>query len=235
MTPSELVRAVAVLALLTGVASAHGGGPSGGPSGGGGSAMPSASGGARPQDTAKSAYNAGVHSIKKAEDCDADAAKAASPDKSAKAAEKARKFYQKAAEQFIDAVGTDPSMYQAWNYLGFAKRHLGDYQDSLGAYAKALELNPRYPDAVEYRGEAYLGLNKIDDAKEAYMSLFRDSRPLADELMASMRRWTEARRKDAQGVPSEDIEAFAQWLNERAGIAAQTASLGRGAPPAVWR
>ena len=135
----------------------------------------------------------------------------------------------------MDAVSADPKMYQAWNYLGFAKRHLGEYQDSLGAYAKALELNPNYPDAVEYRGEAYLGLNKIDSAKEAYMSLFRDSRPLAEELMAAMHRWAEARRKDAQGVAAEDIEAFAKWMDERSNVAAQTASLALGAPPPIWK
>jgi tetratricopeptide (TPR) repeat protein len=232
MTPSlhRFAWAVAAAGLLVGAASAHGGGSSGG-----GGSMPGVSGSARPEDIAKAAYNAGVHSIKKAAECDADAAKADTPQKSAKAAEKAQKYYQKAADQFIDAVGTDPSLYQAWNYLGFAKRHLGDFEDSLGAYAKALELNPHYPDAIEYRGEAYLGLNKIEAAKEAYMSLFRDSRPLADELMASMQRWTEARRKDAQGVPSEQIEAFAKWMNERASVAAQTASLGVSAQPAVWR
>ena len=232
MTPSlrRFAWAVAVTGLMAGVAFAHGSGPSGG-----GGPMPSAAGNARPEDLAKAAYNAGVHSIKKAQDSDAEAANAGSPAKSAKAAEKAQKLYRKAAEQFIDAVGAAPTMYQAWNYLGFAKRHLGDYEDSLGAYAKALELNPNYPDAIEYRGEAYLGLNKLDAAKEAYMSLFRDSRPLADELMASMQRWTEARRKDAQGVSGEEIEAFAKWLSERAGVAAQTASMAVGTAPAVWR
>jgi tetratricopeptide (TPR) repeat protein len=197
--------------------------------------MPGGTGGQRPEDVAKAAYNSGVHTIKKAADSDADAAKASTPEKGAKAAEKAHTYYQKAAEQFVDAVSADPKMYQAWNYLGFAKRHLGDFDDSLNAYAKALELNPNYPDAIEYRGEAYLGLNKIDAAKEAYMSLFRGSRPLADELMTAMHRWTEARRKDAQGVSADDIEAFAKWMDERTNVAAQTASLALGAPPPIWR
>jgi tetratricopeptide (TPR) repeat protein len=223
--------AAAVAGLAIGVAAAHGGG--GGPSGG--SSMPNTGGAQRPEDLAKAAYNSGVSSIKKAKESDADAAKASAPEKSAKAAEKAHKYYQKAAGQFVDAVSADPKMYQAWNYLGFAKRHLGDFDDSLSAYAKALELNPNYPDAIEYRGEAYLGLNKIDSAKEAYMSLFRDSRPLADELMTAMHRWTEARRKDAQGVSAEDIEAFAKWMDERTNVAAQTASLAFGAPPPIWR
>lgn len=223
------IWAAAMAGLWIGLASAHGSGPSPG-----GSSLPSTSAVGRPQDTAKAAYNGGVHSIKKAQESEAEAAKAATPEKRAKAAEKARKSYQQAAESFIDAVGADPTMYQAWNYLGFAKRHLGAYEDSLSAYAKALELNPHYPDAIEYRGEAYLGMNQLDSAKEAYMNLFKDSRPLADELMAAMQRWTESHRKDAQGVSSEDIDAFAAWVNERAGVAAQTASLGVGAPPVAW-
>jgi len=66
------------------------------------------------------------------------------------------------------------------------------------------------------------------------MTLFRESRGLADELMAAMRRWTEARRADAQGLAPEDLEAFSKWVDERAGIAAQTASLAVGAR-AAWK
>jgi tetratricopeptide (TPR) repeat protein len=135
----------------------------------------------------------------------------------------------------IDVVGLDPTMYQAWNYLGFTNRHLGHYEESLESYDKALKINPNYLEAIEYRGEAYLGLNQIDDAKAAYMTLFSDSRPLANELMAAMHQWTEARRKDAQGLSSADLEAFSKWMDERTGIAAQTASLARGAPPLNWR
>jgi tetratricopeptide (TPR) repeat protein len=215
-----------------GMSIAHGGG---GMSGGSGSSsqMPSAS--RSPDDVAKSAYNQGVKTIKKAQESDEDAAKASTPEKSAKAQEKARKYYQKALEEFIDAVGAQPAMYQAWNYMGFANRHLGNYQDALTAYAKALELNPNYPDAIEYRGEAYLGLNNIDEAKSAYMSLFRDSRPLANELMTAMHRWADARRQDGQGLSTADIDAFAKWMDERATVAAQTASLGIGAPQAGWK
>jgi tetratricopeptide (TPR) repeat protein len=188
-----------------------------------------------PDDAAKSAYNDGVKTIKKARDSDQDAAKASTPEKAAKAQEKAHKYYQKALEEFIEAVGAQPAMYQAWNYMGFANRHLGNYQDALSAYAKALELNPNYPDAIEYRGEAYLGLNKIDEAKGAYMSLFRDSRPLADELMTAMHHWADARRQDAQGLAAVDIDAFAKWMDERASVASQTASLAIGAPQAGWK
>jgi tetratricopeptide (TPR) repeat protein len=212
---------------------AHGSGGMGGGATASGGQMPSAS--RNPDDVAKTAYNQGVKTIKKAQESDEDAAKASTPEKSAKAKEKAQKYYQKALGEFIDAVGAQPAMYQAWNYMGFANRHLGNYQDALTAYAKALELNPNYPDAIEYRGEAYLGLNKIDEAKAAYMSLFQNSRPLANELMTAMHHWADARRQDSQGLAAGDIDAFAKWMDERATVAAQTASLGIGAPQAGWK
>jgi tetratricopeptide (TPR) repeat protein len=221
---------VASIIAPVGTGFAHGGGSMSG----GGTAESMAGSRSRPEDVAKAAYNSGVRSIKKAEECESDAAKASNPQKSAKLLEKTHQYYSKALEQFIDAVSQQPKMYQAWNYIGFANRHLGSYDAALSAYAKALELNPAYPEAIEYRGEAYLGLNKIDDAKEAYMTLFRESRSLAGELMTAMRRWADARRIDAQGLAPEEVEAFSKWVDERAGIAAQTASLAVGAQ-ATWK
>jgi len=159
-------------------------------------------------DAAKNAYNAGFRNIKKAREYDAESAKASTPEKAAKAHDKGQKAYHDALASFIDAVGADPKMYEAWNYLGFANRHLGNYEDALASYAKALEINPNYPDAIEYRGEAYLGLNQIEEAK--------------------------GRRQDSQGLSSADVEAFTQWMNERASVAAQTASLAIGAAQG-WR
>jgi tetratricopeptide (TPR) repeat protein len=221
---------IVVIALApAGAAFAHGGG-----------SMPSGPTGmvtATPKstvDAAKTAYNAGVKNIKKALEYDADSAKAATPEKAAKAHDKAQKAYHDSVASFIDAIGADPKMYEAWNYLGFANRHLGNYEDALSSYAKALEINPNYPDAIEYRGEAYLGLNQIEQAKAAYMALFSNSRPLADELMVAMHHWADARRQDSQGLSSADVEAFTKWMNERTGVAAQTASLVIGATQ-PWR
>jgi tetratricopeptide (TPR) repeat protein len=221
-----LIITSALSVVPVGLTLAHGGGSM---SGGSGPAGMVTNNPRSAEDAAKSAYNSGVHSIKKAQEYDADAAKASTPDKAAKAHEKAQKAYRDSVSSFIDAVGTQPKMYQAWNYLGFANRHLGNYDDALSAYAKALEINPNYPDALEYRGEAYLGLNQIEEAKGAYMALFRDSRPLADELMVAMHHWADSRRQDSQGVSTTDVEAFAKWMDERAGIAGQTASLAIGA------
>jgi tetratricopeptide (TPR) repeat protein len=209
---------------------AHGGGPM--PSGGGAASFEPRE--LSPEDQAKEAYNAGVKLIKKAKDYDADAEKASTPEKKAKAHEKAGAAYNKALEKFTAAVGNQPDMVEAWNYIGFANRHLGAYAESLEAYDHALGLNPKYLLAVEYRAEAYLGLNRIDDAKSAYMDLYRDARPLSDELLAAMQKWVSERRQDAKGVAAPTIDAFEQWVNERGAIAKQTASLATGDAAKTW-
>jgi tetratricopeptide (TPR) repeat protein len=125
-------------------------------------------------------------------------------------------------------------MHEGWNYLGFARRHLGRYDAALEAYERALKLKPGYADAIEYRGETYLGLNRLDDARKAYMDLFASSRPHADQLLASMQEYVEARRKEPHGLEARQLDEFARWVDERAGIAQQTASLDTGSQ-ATWR
>lgn len=188
-----------------------------------------------PEEKAKQSYNAGIKSIKKAKDYEADAAKASTPEKKAKATDKANRAYNNALEQFTDAVSNKAEMVEAWNYIGFANRHLGAYAESLEAYDHALSLNPKYFEAVEYRGEAYLGLNRIDDAKTAYMDLYRDARPLSDQLLVAMQTWVAERRQDGKGLAAAQIDAFEQWLSERSTIAKQTASLGSGDAVRTWK
>ncbi len=171
---------------------------------------------------AKSAYYRGLSSVRKAQMYDAEAAKASTPEKSTNAHNKAQKAYGESLSSFIDAVAIQPTLYQAWNYLGFANLHLGNYEDAASAYTKALDLNPNNPEAIARRGEAFLGLNQIEDAKAAYMALIRDSPSLADELMTAMRRWTDAHRQNAQDLSPAEIESLAKWIDERAAIAAQT-------------
>jgi tetratricopeptide (TPR) repeat protein len=186
-----------------------------------------------PEETAKAAFRDGAKAVKQA-DKYAEEAATAPEAKKAKAAEKAQKQYEKAKQKFVLAIQQQPKMHEAWNYLGYTSRKLGFYNDALTAYAEALKLKPGFPEAIEYRGEAYLGLNQLEDAKTAYMALFRDSRPLADQLMAAMQKWVSERRANSAGVAADDIEKFAQWIAERTTIAQQTASLAVDAPRTNW-
>ncbi len=53
-------------------------------------------------------------------------------------------------------LGADPKLKEGWNMLGYTSRKLGDYEESLQAYDKALALAPDYPEAIEYRAELFL-------------------------------------------------------------------------------
>jgi tetratricopeptide (TPR) repeat protein len=188
-----------------------------------------------PEVEARTAFNAGVKQIEKALQYEKDAGGVTDDGKRERLLKKSASAYERAAREFEKAVKNVQGLYQAWNYLGFARRHLGRYDAALEAYDRALKLEPGYADAIEYRAEAYLGLNRLDDARTAYMDLFSRSRIHADQLLASMRQYVDQRRQEPNGLSPEALEEFAQWIGERATIAQQTASLDTGSTAASWR
>jgi tetratricopeptide (TPR) repeat protein len=199
------------------------------------SSSPSMAEPATPEEQAKSAYNAGVRNVKRGEKLEADAAKQADEGKKAKLLAKARDAYSSALKKFIAATELQPQMHQAWNYRGYGERKLGDYAAALAAYDRALSLKPDYNEAIEYRGQAYLGLNRPGDAKEAYIALYANERALAATLLAAMREWVAAKRASPGSVDLATVDELANWIDERARIAQQTASLTREGATASWR
>ena len=51
------------------------------------------------------------------------------------------------------------------NYMGFANRHLHNYDAAIGYYQQALAIDPQHIGATEYLGELYLEIGRIDDAQ----------------------------------------------------------------------
>ncbi|HKU88540.1 MAG TPA: tetratricopeptide repeat protein [Steroidobacteraceae bacterium] len=196
----------------------------------GGSSTPAPS----PEEQARSAYNAGVKVVEKADQLAADASHQADAKKQAKALDKANDGYASALKKFTRATELYPSMHEAWNYVGYTNRKLGKYDAALAAYDRALTLKPGYPEAIEYRGHAYLGLNRLDDAKAAYLSLFSSNRKLAAQLLAGMQSWVGEHRGNPAGVDGASLESFASWVSERSAIASQTAGLTREGASAAW-
>lgn len=215
--------AVAVLVLAgASLARAAGGGPAPAPSrSGGGPSAPSLT----PEERAAQKYNAGLKQQEKADGLFKDAEAATDPKKKSKTESQARKAYEKARSDFEGAIKINARDFQAHGALGYVQRRLGDYDASLKAYDKALELKPGYTPAVEYRAEAFLGLNKIEEAKSAYMELFTADRLRADMLAAAMQKWVDGRRKDPAGVEPAALDGFAKWLEQRKEIASQTSAL----------
>ena len=223
--------AAALAAGYGGGPGGYGGGPGqGGPGGGigggtGNQEIPTTPHVDKPEAAAKKAYVAGMKSLAKAKNYESEAARAANEDKKNAALEKKNDAYGRALDEFTEALGNDGEMYDAWNNVGFIHLRLGAYAESVDDYNHALALKPDLRDATLHRAEAYMAIDRLDDAKIAYMELFTHDSQLADQLMVAMQSWTTDHRANPNGMRASDIDAFGTWVQERDGIAKQTASL----------
>jgi len=169
-------------------------------------------------DAATQALNKGLSRLEKADRLEM------------KSPELARKEYAAALQDFQTAATAKPDDYRAHNGAGYALRKLGDYDRALQSYDRALTLAPASAEAIEYRGEAYLGLNRLDDAKQAYMHLFVHDRAASNVLMKAMRVWIENRRAKPGTVEPALVDAFDAWVRERDMLASSVKTLGHNSP-----
>ena len=136
----------------------------------------------------------------------------------------ARKAYKDALAKFELAAQRDSSMHEAFTYIGYANRKLGDYPKALDAYEKALRINPDYPHAIEYQGEAFLGLNRLDEAKFNYLRLYAIAPTQADKLLDAMQRWVA--QNSAKAPTGVDAQTFAAWVATRTPVGNTRSSSG---------
>ena len=174
------------------------------------------------QQSAK-AFRAGIKLRDRALNMEAKANAAKTPQKRDKLNNRAQKLFSKAVAKQGEAVQLDPQNYKAANELGCALRKTGDYRKAIGAYNYALDINPNFHQATEYRAEAFLALGLYEQTQQAYLRLFRESRELADQLMQSFDAWVD--NQPAELSPAE--AAFAAWIADRKRIAKITADLSR--------
>lgn len=74
--------------------------------------------------------------------------------------------WQAAIDALSKTVAADPKHADAFNYLGYANRKLGKYDEAFAQYGKALAIDPEHKGAHEYIGEAYLETNNLAKAEE---------------------------------------------------------------------
>ena len=191
-------------------------------SGGGGGSLSVPSTNSRaltPEQLSDKAMRAGIRERDRALKQEARAAKAKTDKKRDKALAKAQKFYEKAANKQREAVQYNPRNYKALNEWGYALRKTGDYRKAIGAYNLALEINPNFHQATEYRGEAFLALGYLNETKQSYMILFRNDRELADQLMQTIQTWVNEKSSTATESATEEETEFMAWAQERVKLA----------------
>ena len=76
------------------------------------------------------------------------------------------KKYGEAIPLLQKVVAKDPKNADAYNLLGYATRKSGDPNGSLQYYNTALQIDPKQLGANEYLGEAYLMLDKPQQAEQ---------------------------------------------------------------------
>ena len=229
---SRIVKGVLVLAAIVGlhqvVASATG---TAVPAGGGGMAPMAPK---SPAVMARDSYNSGIEHKDKGRKLEEQLGGQIfrNPKDQEKAEGKVKDEFTKAMKDFKKATEQDPTLYQAYNGMAYTLRKTGDAAKALEMYDKALQMAPGFPDAIEYRGEAYLALGRVDDAKQSYMTLFAKDRAQADILMKAMTAFV---AKPPAGADPAAVAALDTWIKERAKIATLTADMGLRSNRTVWK
>lgn len=197
---------LAVIALLGAVTAAHADGP----------------GGYRPKDHgaapvseqgAIDAYTAGYASILRAGHAENLAAASTNEAERKAALDDAQKAYRASLPNFAAAVRLDRTMHEAYTYMGYANRKLGRYDEALRAYEQALKINPDTPHAIEYQGEAFLGLNRIEEARFNFLRLYALDQHQAAKLLQALDAWVQA--NEAKPPAGIDMPALAAWVAEK--------------------
>jgi tetratricopeptide (TPR) repeat protein len=178
----------------------------------------------KPDKAAAKAYAAGIKTMAKVHELEATLANEKDADKRGRARGKLDDLYDRAMAQFTQVLRNQENS-DAWNQICYIHLQLGAYREAMDDCNHALKIKPDLEQAVQDRGEAYLGIDRLEDAKASYMDLFYHSRLLADQLLVSMHDWVKSHRVAANGVRASDIDAFDKWLQERDGIAKPTASI----------
>ena len=214
-------RSIVFAALALAAPLAFGSGSPGPMSGGGDTGGMTSAPRMTPQQRAVSSYNAGLNHKKHAQEYEQKAATASNDKDRQKQLGKAKDQYEDAVDDYKKAISYDQTMYQAMNELGFALRKVGNYKDSITAYDMALKVKPNFPQAIEYRAEAYLGLSMFKEVQDSYLALVRDNQDEAAALMRAMEAWMQMH----QDNQTPDQKAFNDWIVERKAVAMNTQSL----------
>ena len=80
--------------------------------------------------------------------------------------EKAKKKYLRAIKYLKQSNQIEPGKPNTLNYLGFALRKTGNFEDAEKFYLEGLKIEPEHVGINEYLGELYISTNRLDKAKE---------------------------------------------------------------------
>ncbi len=107
------------------------------------------------------------------------------------------KKYRQAIPLLRQVVEAEPRNADAFNYLGYSHRQLGELKPALGYYRKALDIDPWHKGANEYLGELYLRMGDLGRAQERLVALAGICDAGCEEY-AELKQKVEAFKKDGK-------------------------------------
>lgn len=134
------------------------------------------------EDAAQEEYNKGVGHMDQAQAILLKGDSAFAYNYRATSDAKAQREYKKAIYRFQRALESKPDMKEALNNLGYCYRKIGEFENSLKAYTRAIAFDKDFAQAREYLGETYLAMDSLDQALEQLDYLKKLESPLADTL-----------------------------------------------------
>ena len=97
-----------------------------------------------------------------------------------------QKYYDRAIENFTQAIELDPKSIEAFVMRGKCKFNSGEFKASLADFSKAIELNPKNAEVCKHRATAYASLRQFDpaiaDGEQALKLMPADPEPYKDLL-----------------------------------------------------
>jgi Flp pilus assembly protein TadD len=93
------------------------------------------------------------------------------PDYAAGKAAIEKKNWNEAVKRFQQTAMREPDNADVHSFLGYAYRHLSQFDRAFQHYKRAIALNARHRGAHEYIGEAYLMVNDLPNAERHLASL----------------------------------------------------------------
>jgi len=162
--------------------------------------------------TAQAHYHAADREMQTAEKLARKAA--AAPDEERRAAALARRAeaLERAAAEFLEAIGFDKSLIEAYVGLGEAYAELGKHEEALQVHAQALALDPQSEASFAGWVDSLLALDRLGDAAAAYDAYAASQPARAEVVLAGMRAWLAAKQQDPGEVSPEAIQRLVDWL-----------------------
>jgi len=74
--------------------------------------------------------------------------------------------FASAIDMLSEILRFEPENADAYNLLAYSQRNVGEFDAAMENYNKALQIDPKHANALEYQGELFLKLGKTEDAQK---------------------------------------------------------------------